>query len=134
MRIDLDAELKAARSEAVAEDYTVVFCDREFSIPAAAPFTFLEAIYGTGSELNRVFLAARAIVGDQWDDFLAARPTVADAGKFVTRITRLWGLGDDLGESPASGGSSRATSRRSKRTSNGSTASTSRKRSGDQGP
>lgn len=128
-RIDLDAEL-AAKSEAIDEDHVIVFRGREFTIPAAAPFTFVEATREGKGDLERVGLAARAIVGDQWDDFLAARPTMEEAGDFVRHVLKLWGLGEDLGESQASGGSSGATSRRSKPTSNGSTGSTSRKRSG----
>lgn len=134
-RIDIDAEIAAARSEAEEEeDYVVVFRGREFTIPAKAPFTFLEAIYGSGREIERVFSAARAIVGDQWDEFLEARPPVDEASRFVVRVIRLWGLGDDLGESLASAVSSEATSTPSKPTSNGSTGSSSRKRSGGRKP
>lgn len=131
-RIDLDAklaELRAARSEAAAEDHTLVFRGREFTFPPQAPFTFLEATMYARNETERAFLAVRALLGAEWNMFMEARPTVEEATAFLNEILAVWGLEDALGESPASGGSSSTTSGRSKRTSNGSTGSRSRTRS-----
>jgi hypothetical protein len=132
-RVDVDAML-AAKREIEDESHVVVFRGREFTIPSAAPFTFLEAcVYGR-DETTRAFLAVRAILGDEYEKFLEARPTVDEATKFVSVVAELWGMEENLGESPASGGSSSRTTKPSRPTSNGSTRSTSAKRSGGRTP
>lgn len=124
--IDLDAA-KAARRE-VEETHSLTFQGKTFTIPSEAPWAYLEACMG-GRNPNEVpFLAVRAILGDQYDQFTSLRPTLRDASELVGQVAELWGVAE--GESEASGDSSENTSRRSRQTSKGSTGSTSAKSSG----
>lgn len=131
--IDLDAA-KAARHEAHEEPHIIRFGGRDFLMPAEPPFeTFEQAISIAegldGTEIRdadaqvtlrgiRDLLAS--LLGDQWNDFRALRPSFADLVALAGQIPLLYGF-DSAGESEASGGSSESISSPSRPTSNGST-------------
>lgn len=69
----------------------------------------------------------------QWTRFCALKPSLDDVKALSLGLAPLYGLGDQ-GEASASPGSSSSNGSRSRPTSPGSTASTSRKRSGARSP
>ncbi len=108
--IDLDAA-RAARSEAEKEDRTVIFGGEEFTVGPMVPLAVIEAM-----AQGMLATAARELFGDEADRFFAHRPDDRD---LVVLLEHL--AGQPVGNSSASGGSSRSNGARSKRTSRATT-------------
>lgn len=110
-RLDLDAK-RLARQHAVPTQLRLG--GKDFTLPAELP---LEV--GELANANDLMGVMKLLIpADQWDDFLAARPTMNDVLDIVGHYT------DELGESAASIASSAATGQLSRQTSAGSTVST----------
>jgi hypothetical protein len=113
--VDLDARRKAVAAEAKGEPVTVVLDGETFTLPSELPLSF--AYYITTMDLMK---ACAVLVGkDNAERFLDAGPTNED----FEAIVEAYGL--DLGEASGSPKSSASTTKRSKRTSTATTASTS---------
>jgi hypothetical protein len=121
MELDLDAK-RAARAEAEAEPKTVILGAQSFTLPTELPFRIAE-LWTTGDLSGGLKL----LLSDQIEAFWTTNPSAQDIQALVEGIVEMYGLGE-LGESSASGGPSRPTGRRSRRTSSVSTGSTSGKR------
>jgi hypothetical protein len=120
--LDLDA-LRAARSEAIKDPRTVRFGGKVWGLPDELSLDAVLAMAG-GNTLT----ALQEILGEQWVDFKAVGLTANDFRAFAAGIDKIYGAAE--GEASASPGSSSNTGSQSRRTSNGSTASTSRRVSG----
>lgn len=120
--LDLDA-LRAARAEAIKEPRTVRFGGKVWDLPDELSLdTVIAMAQGHTTE------PLQQILGDQWEDFKAVGLTANDFHAFVAGIDAIYGAA--AGEASASPASSTTTGTRSRPTSNGSTASTSRRASG----
>ncbi len=108
MILDLDAK-RAARAEARDELPTVKFNKKTYQLVAELPLEFGEHLVA-----GRFRTAVEILLDDpkQVEAFMAGRPVMED----LAEIAQLYGFGG-LGESSASNGSSRSTSRPSKQTS-----------------
>lgn len=124
-RVDFDA-LHRARQEADDDCPVAIFGGIEYKLPASPPAAALVGIGRMQSgNLAGLEEALVALFGDNLQTILDAGFDMEDFGPI---FQDLYGI--DPGESSASGGSSSTTSRPSKQTSNGTTASTSPRRSG----
>lgn len=96
----------------------MVFGGGEFTLPPEPPFEVApKAVEGDIDGM------VRAMLGDQYDAFLALKPSLLDVTAMLEQAFALYGF-DDMGESLASVSSSQSTSSHSRPTSNGSTRST----------
>lgn len=139
VEIDLDA-VRAARAEASGEGHVLTLLGVRLTLPAKCPLAyldlFLEAeLAETEGDQERLGMeatrAAKRLLGpEQWRALLNAGADGDDLAVLVEGIAKAYGFA--VGESPASPDSSRPTGDRARPTSNGSTASTSRKRSSGQ--
>jgi hypothetical protein len=120
---DLDAA-KAARLEARGEPRLFLFGGQKFELPPELPAEFAYL-------LDDAKEALQYLLGDQFDDFWAQRPSAQDLIDLVGWISKTYG--SDPGESTASGSSSAAGGRRSRPTSRATTRSTSAKRASGRG-
>ena len=112
-RIDLDAAKRARKGETVV----VEFGGREFELPPEPPFEVApKAVEGDIDGM------VRAMLGDQYDDFMACKPSLMDVTTLLEQAFELYGF-SDMGESLASASSSKSTSSRSRPTSPITTAS-----------
>lgn len=128
MEIDLDAA-RAAKAERKAEGHSVKVGGETFTLPPMLPFGFLEAAF-SATTAEEVQHAIRILLGpDQFDRFLEQRIDDDDLDALMDGVFKAY-TGHGQGKSSASASSSSNGSSRSRPTSNGSTASTSRKRSG----
>ncbi len=125
-RVDFDA-LHRARQEADDEQPVVVIGQVEYTLPASPPAAVLVGLGRLAAgNLAGIEEALTALFGE--DNLQAILAAGFDMEDFGPIFSELYGI--DPGESPASGGFSSTTSRPSKPTSNGTTASTSPKTSG----
>ena len=118
--IDLD-KARAARSERQPKELR--FAGKTFELPAVFP---LDAAFAFAHDDSEAYL--RALLGDQFDAFMALRPDREDLLFMVTQMAKEYAV--DEGESLASSRSSRRNGTRSRPTSNGSTGSRSVRRAG----
>lgn len=120
MNIDLD-ELAAAEAEAEREPITLTFKGKQFTLPHYLDW---DAEAARLLSLDDPFGCFQLVMGDDdYERFVALRPTIGDMMRLIQRIEDL-----ALGEAEASArsnGSSRRTGPRSRPTSNASTGSTS---------
>ncbi len=112
MRVDLDAT-RAARAEVGAEPHVITFGGEDFDLVREMPLQFMDELQkgATWSAAKLLF-----VVPEDADRFLAHGPTVPD----LESLASVYGAGD-LGESPASGKSSKNTSNGSRLISSGTT-------------
>lgn len=112
MKIDLDAA-RAARREAAKEVPSVVIGGKEIALPVEMPYGVSEAMVGFDEKdikKNPQAIKAvaenilRALLGDDYDTFLAARPSVEDLVALIGAIPEIYGV-ESLGESQASAAS-----------------------------
>jgi len=125
LSIDLDAA-RAARREARGEAPTVTFGGETFALPVELPFEIAEV----GQRLNAATTstdvaeamhdAMRMLLADDYDRFMALRPSLQDLTALVEGIPGEYGI--STGESRASRRSSRSSTDRSRPTSLPSTA------------
>lgn len=120
---DLDA-LAAVRAEGRGEPPTITFKGETFELPPEMPIAVVEAWVADADAVT----FGQAILGDEWDRFRALNPSREDVWALGAQAQELWNVSP--GESRASDDSSSMSGRRSRPTSNGSTRSTSAKRSG----
>jgi hypothetical protein len=118
--LDLDA-LRLQRAEARKSPRSFRFGKRSWSLPDELPLE-LGLQMANGDTMGTL----KGLLGDQWDEFYALGPTLDDALALGTGLQKVYGFADP-GESQASPVSSSSNGTRSRPTSNGSTASTSRK-------
>jgi hypothetical protein len=134
--INLDA-FKAARVEARPKKdqkpHTVRFGGKVFKFAVLEqPFALAEGI--AFARHDRIIEGLQLLLGPKgWAAFDALGPSDKDIADFAEAAANIFGFGE-LGESEASGRSSPPTSDTSRPTSNGSTGSTSAKRSGGKKP
>lgn len=128
MGIDLDAA-KSARREAMGTAPSVTFGGREFGLPPELPFPVvllladLAEAQGAGDIRTAAGVIAkiiRAILGESFDAFMEAGPSLADLEEMLRQLMAEYGV--TPGEAPASESSSARTSRPSKPISSVSTA------------
>lgn len=120
MAIDLDAA-RAARREAQGEPPTVTFGGETFNLPVELPFDISEM----GTRLNEAQTSTevaaamrdtmKMLLADDYDRFMALRPSTQDLVVLVEGIPKEYGIGP--GESRASRRSSRSSTGRSRPTS-----------------
>lgn len=130
-RIDLDAR-RAARREALGEPIVVVLEGEEFVLPVEMPVALLGLVSDLGGldtdaeKAAAVYPLAQALLGPEaWNRLLAVRPSIDDLLEIVDVAMEQYAV--DPPSPPESSGSSNAPGKRSRRTSGGSTASTSRR-------
>lgn len=119
MSIDLD-KARAARREAQGAGPSVVFGGETFALPVELPVAVIELFavpVVTGDVLLKM---VHAFLDGRYDDFMAHDPSVNDLNVFVEGLMTEYGA--SVGESVASGSSSKSTSRPRKRTSKPTTA------------
>lgn len=104
---------RAARREAKGEGPTVTFLGESFSLPVEMPWAVVDA-----ADSEDYGPAVRALFGEDFARAMALQPSVQDITELLEGLPALYAV--SLGESSASGASSKATSPRSRRTSNGS--------------
>jgi hypothetical protein len=90
--INLD-QSKSARAE--SEPVKVIFKGAEYTLPSELPFEFADA-----ARREEAKQALDILLGDQADDFFAARPSVDDIATFTEAIVEVYGL--DTGKSEPS--------------------------------
>lgn len=139
-RLDLDAA-RAARAEQGGEAPVVGFGGVDFVLPSEPPFAFLEGLgrfaeaakdipEGDLEAASRTTPMLIEAVGclftsEQWEQFNGLRPSYNDLMELVNGLGKLYGLGEDLGESQGSDEGSSSTGEQPKPTSPDSTESTS---------
>jgi hypothetical protein len=121
--INLDAA-RAARAEARKEGHSIRFGGKKWPLPDELPLDL-----GIRMMNGDVWGSLVGLLGDQWDEFYKLSPTMDDAKDLVTLLAPEYGFAEP-GESPASVASSTSNGTQPRPTSNGSTRSTSAKRSG----
>lgn len=114
---DLDAA-RAARLEAQGERPLFLFGGQKFELPAELPAEFAYLL-DTADAKETI----RYLLGDQFDEFWAHRPSKEDLIELVAWVTKRYG--SSLGESQASAEPSTNGGSRSRPTSRGTTAKTS---------
>jgi hypothetical protein len=115
MDINLD-ELERARLEVAGKKkHTITFRSKKFTLPQELPLRFAIAL-GKGD----VEAALHAVLNSKVDEFLDLGPSNADFLALANAIGEMY-AGREVGESSASGSSSKSTSTRSRRTSSVST-------------
>jgi hypothetical protein len=113
-RIDLDA----ARASRQGESHVVAFGGTEFTLAPEPPFEVApKAVEG---DIDGML---RAMLGDQYDAFMACKPSLIDVTTMLEQAFELYGF-SDMGESLASVTSSQSISKPSRPTSPASTRST----------
>ncbi len=132
--LDLDAR-RAARREARGGTPSVRFGGEDFALPADLDVDLADGFNsrlqdGTARDALEFLFGA-----EQWERFWSHKPTYDDLADLLDAIPRMYGLGDDdsgdgLGKSAASSASSKSTGKRSRRTSSGTTRSTSQRLAG----
>lgn len=115
---DLDAA-RAARAELRGDPPVFLFGGQKFTVPVELPIEFAYL-------LDDPKEAMRFLLQDQFEDFMAQRPSKDDIFELVTWVGKTAGL--SVGESSASGGSSPTASSPSRPTSPATTRPTSAKR------
>lgn len=109
MKIDLDAA-RAARREAAGEAPVIVIGGQEVELPAEIPFeaaaqmgAMAKAVEAKDNDALTDYFGAwlRTLLGDAYDAFMAARPSVNDLMALSEGLVKAYGF-EDLGESPAS--------------------------------
>lgn len=108
--LDLD-KARAAKREAKGKPSTTRFGGKNYTIPAEMPFEVIEAIgslakdgtadVGGPATAGAVLRVVRALLGEDYDAFMANRPSAAEMNEFM-----LWAIGEyglEPGESQASG-------------------------------
>lgn len=115
-RIDLDA----VRAETAGDAHEVSFGGEEFTVPQIEdwPVVAVDLVQD-----GRMAAALAEVLGDQWERFVAHRPTVRQMNALAGQISAGQGLGD-AGNSPGSSASSRSTGPPSSPTSSATTGST----------
>jgi hypothetical protein len=124
--IDLN-QLRAARAEQKREPYTITIGDpaETFTIPHQRDWPVeVGEFLGVGN----MRMAMQVLVGKQWEQMKTHSLTIGDIEDLMEAIMNSNGVAE-LGEALASNGSSPTISGPSKATSNGSTPSTSARRS-----
>lgn len=86
--LDLDAA-RAARQEANGEVPIVRFGGREFTLPVEMPWTVAEA--AAGGDGASALRAVRLLLGDQWVEFEALNPSVADVLEIIQGVAAIYG-------------------------------------------
>lgn len=121
--INLDSA-RAARSEAEKTPHTIIRNTKEFSIPARMPIRASLA-----ADKGDVLSFLQLLLGDQYEDFMEGEDELDDLDfqEIGNGLGAAYGV--EMGESQASGVSSKNTGKRSRRTSKG-TESTSQMKSG----
>lgn len=111
--INLDAA-RAARSEALEEAPTLLFKGVEFKLPIEIPFAIVESAATIvaaersgedddergGAAAAAIAQMARALLGEEYDKFLALGPSMSDMNLILESIGDLYAV--NLGESQAS--------------------------------
>lgn len=129
MELNIDERL-AARSEGERKPHKVTVRGKVFEAAPAPPWSVVKAaISGDAAEaFASPDALGRAVFGaEQWAD-LEAHCDAEEMMAIIEALPEMYGYGP--GESSASTPPSKGTGQRSRRTSSGSTGSTSRKRSG----
>lgn len=124
--LDLDAQ-RAARQEIAGDPPAIVIGGKRIEIPRELALRFatefMDLLNAGDVEAGlRILLKP-----DAYDQFMAADPTVEDLAALTSALPQLYGL--ELGKSDGSPASSASGGTSSRRTSKGTTASTSGKRS-----
>lgn len=122
MHLDLNAK-RAARAEALGEPHSFALGDDTFGLPHGIPLGLLELL-----QTMRIRDALALLLGGTEHADKAMLVHGIDHLDVLDVVREVYGI--DLGEFLASAPSSKSTGEQSRRTSNGSTASTSRKRAG----
>ena len=131
MEINVD-ERVAAQAEGERKPHPITVRGRTFHAVPAPPYSVVQAAMTGDTEAFSPDRFGPAVFGvEQWADLVAFVDT-DEMRVILSALPELYGFGP--GESKASKQSSRSTGDRSRPTSNGSTASTSRKRSGAKKP
>jgi hypothetical protein len=104
--VDLDAA-RAARREAKGEDIIVRFGGNDFTMPPELPFEVVEVlgdIRDAGEDAprmaNAIFQMFQILLGDQFETFKAARPSMDDLNAMLEGVMAEYGV--TLGEQEAS--------------------------------
>lgn len=125
--IDLDA-IRAARLEVEkTETHQIKFKGQKFPLCEELPWDLAEGL--AVDDYVQVVAGIKQLFGDNWNAFRALGPSRDDVIAIAFAAAAKLGV-KDLGESEASGASSTATTKPSRRTSSASTRSTSGKPSG----
>ncbi len=127
MRIDLDAA-QAAESEAKGEAHVIVAAGVEMHLPSDVKMVPVAAIIAMEADKTVGFVSA-LVEPEEWDAYMATRPTMKDLERLSIAIGKLYGFSAS-GESPASSDSSVNTSEPSRPTSLVTTDSTSQPSAG----
>lgn len=133
-------EAKAARAEVEAEDAGFVFGGERFALPPRLPIGVIEhlAAYtalgieakgddvAKGEAMSELLKACEALLGvDAWTRFKDLGADYADVLALLQGTVRLYRVGEDVGESGASGGPSTDGGDRSRQTGSDTTEGTS---------
>lgn len=119
----MDFDIDALAAEAAGESHTLTIAGQKITVPAMNDWP-VEAVTFIQRGLYAAALA-RLLGEEKWNELGAADGmTIRKLDLAVEKLAEASGFGD-VGESQASGRSSRGTTTRSKRTSKRSTASTS---------
>jgi hypothetical protein len=147
MDINLD-DGRAAREEALGEPRAIIFGGERFELPLRAPIGMLEHLgryfalereekrtrdrHAGAAAIDSLVSSARELLGlEGWERFKAAGATFEDTLALIAAAGKVYGVGEGVGESPASGSSSSDTSESSRPTSLASTDSTPASSSGE---
>lgn len=90
---DLDAK-RAARREALGDPKVITWAGVDWELPVELPYEVLEQHrLLTLGDLGAVVGIVKALLGDEWDAFVAAkRPSMQDCDELVGAMLKLYGL------------------------------------------
>ena len=87
--IDLDAA-RAARAEATEEAPVVRFGGTDYTLPVELPWAMVEA--AASGDTAGLVSAVKMLLGNQWETFEAAQPSVADMRILSEHVATLYGV------------------------------------------
>jgi hypothetical protein len=87
--IDLDAA-RAARAEANAEAPVVRFGGVDYTLPVELPWAMVEA--AASGDAGGLVTAVKLLLGDQWETFESAQPSIGDLRILVEGVAELYGV------------------------------------------
>lgn len=87
--VDLDAA-RAARAEATAEAPIVRFGGVDYQLPVELPWAMVEA--AASGDASGLVDAVKQLLGEQWGDFQASGPSIADMRILIEHVANLYGV------------------------------------------